>query len=266
MNSFVFFAFFAFKPRFYHLMVAESRGSWRVCGKKWHSQVALWSLGDSFSSSKCYNQTHIILVKTMKLIGSTTSPYVRKVRIVLAEKKLEYTFLLENVWASDTTIQESNPLGKVPCLLMEDGGAMFDSRVIVEYLDTLTPVGKLIPALGRERAEVKCWEALADGVLDAAILVRLEKTLRPAEQQSDEWIERQMAKVHAGLKAMSSGLGDTPFCSGNHMTLADISVVCAVEWLSFRFPEIDWRSEYPNLAKLADKLAERPSFKDTIPA
>jgi len=201
----------------------------------------------------------------MKLIGSTTSPYVRKVRIVLAEKKLDYAFLLENVWASDTTIQESNPLGKVPCLLMEDGGAMFDSRVIVEYLDTLTPVGKLIPALGRERAEVKCWEALADGVVDAAILVRLEKTLRPEVQQSAEWVERQMSKVNAGLKAMSTGLGETAFCSGNHMTLADISVVCALEWLSFRFPDIDWRTDYPNLGKLFDKLSERQSFKDTVP-
>src|SRR5690348_15276195 len=100
----------------------------------------------------------------MKLIGSIASPYVRKVRIVMAEKKLDYEFVLENVWAADSNIQQSNPLGKVPCLIMEDGGAMFDSRVIVEYLDTLTPVCKLIAAQGRERAEVKCWEALADGI------------------------------------------------------------------------------------------------------
>ena len=102
----------------------------------------------------------------MKLIGSIASPYVRKVRIVMAEKKLDYGFSVEDVWSADTTIMQSNPLGKVPCLVMEDGGAMFDSRVIVEYLDTLTPVGKLIPPNGRERAEVKCWEALADGVLE----------------------------------------------------------------------------------------------------
>ncbi|MFZ6743052.1 glutathione S-transferase [Undibacterium sp. JH2W] len=201
----------------------------------------------------------------MKLIGSITSPFVRKVRVVMAEKKLDYVFIQENVWAADTTIQQSNPLGKVPCLLMEDGGAMFDSRVIVEYIDTLTPVGKLIPAQGRERVEVKCWEALADGIMDAAILVRLEKTLRPAEQQSQEWIDRQMSKVHAGLKSMSSGLGDTAYCTGTHLTLADISVGCALAWLSFRFPEIDWRGDYPNLAKLLDKLSERASFKDTVP-
>lgn len=201
----------------------------------------------------------------MKLIGSLASAYVRKVRVVMAEKKLDYELVLENVWAPETTILQSNPLGKVPCLIMEDGGAMFDSRVIVEYLDTLTPVGKLIPPNGRERAEVKCWEALADGVLDAAVLVRLERTLRPDAQQSQEWINRQMDKVRAGLKAMSSGLKDTPFCAGNHYTLADVAVGCALGWLVFRFPEIDWRNDHPNLSKLFDKLSERPSFKDTVP-
>ncbi len=201
----------------------------------------------------------------MKLIGSLASPYVRKVRIVMAEKKLDYELTLENVWAAETTILQSNPLGKVPCLIMEDGGAMFDSRVIVEYLDTLTPVGKLIPANGRERAEVKCWEALADGVLDAAVLVRLEHTLRPAALQSKDWMARQMAKVDAGLKAMSTGLADTPFCAGTHYTLADVAVGCALGWLSFRFPEIEWRNDYSNLGKLFDKLSDRASFRDTLP-
>jgi glutathione S-transferase len=201
----------------------------------------------------------------MKLIGSLASPFVRKVRVVMAEKKLDYELSLDNVWAPDTRIQESNPLGKVPCLVMEDGGAMFDSRVIVEYLDTLTPVGKLIPPNGRERAEVKCWEALADGVLDAAVLVRLERTQRSEAQQSQDWIKRQFDKVHGGLTAMSAGLKEKPFCAGNHYSLADVAVGCALGWLSFRFPEIDWRADYSNLAKLYDKLAERQSFKDTVP-
>ena len=203
----------------------------------------------------------------MKLIGSTTSPYVRKVRIVMAEKKLDYQFLLENVWAADTKIAASNPLGKVPCLIMEGGEAVFDSRVIVEYLDTLSPVGKLIPSTGRERAEVKTWEALADGLLDAAILVRLENTFegRPLAQRSQPWIDRQMGKVDASLKAMAQGLGDKAFCSGIHLSLSDIAVGCALGWLEFRFPEIGWRAEYPNLAKLMDKLALRPSFADTVP-
>jgi glutathione S-transferase len=201
----------------------------------------------------------------MKLIGSTASPFVRKVRVVMAEKKLDYDFELENVWTAETKIHLSNPLGKVPCLIMEDGSSMYDSRVIVEYIDTLTPVCKLLPPNGRDRSDIKVWEALADGVLDAAVLVRLEKTLRPPEQQSAAWIERQMGKVHAGLAVLSANLGESPFCKGNHYTLADVAVGCALGWIAFRFPEIDWRTDYPNLAKLFDKLSERQSFKDTVP-
>lgn len=204
----------------------------------------------------------------MKLIGSTTSPYVRKVRIVMAEKKLDYQFVIENVWADDTTISTSNPLGKVPCLVMEGGEAVFDSRVIVEYLDTLSPVCKLIPAQGRERAEVKTWEALADGLMDAGLLARMEKVWahRPPEQQCQAWIDRQMGKITESLKAMSQGLGDKPFCSGIHLSLSDIAVGCALGWLEFRFPEVPWRTEHPNLARLMDKLMQRPSFADTRPA
>ena len=203
----------------------------------------------------------------MKLIGAITSPYVRKVRIVMAEKKLDYQFVQEDVWSADTTIGTSNPLGKVPCLVMEGGEAVFDSRVIVEYLDTLSPVGKLIPPSGRERAEVKTWEALADGLLDAAILARLEATWagRTAEQRSQAWIDRQMDKIHAALKAMGRGLGDKPFCSGIHLSLSDIAVGCALGYLDFRFPVIDWRTEHPNLAKLAEKLNQRQSFIDSKP-
>jgi glutathione S-transferase len=183
----------------------------------------------------------------------------------MAEKKLDYAFVLEDPWSADTRIAESNPIGKVPCLIMEDGGAMFDSRVIVEYLDTMTPVCKLIPPNGRERAEVKCWEALADGVIDAGVLLRLEKTQRPEAKQSNEWMERQTQKVHAGLKAMSAGLKEKPFCAGTHYSLADVAVGCALGWLTFRFPDIAWRDDYANLAKLFDKLSERPSFRDTVP-
>ncbi|MEO7642440.1 MAG: glutathione S-transferase C-terminal domain-containing protein [Ramlibacter sp.] len=204
----------------------------------------------------------------MKLIGATTSPYVRKVRIVMAEKKLDYQFMTEDVWAAETTIGQSNPLGKVPCLVMEGGEALFDSRVIVEYLDTLSPVGKLIPAVGRERAEVKTWEALADGVLDALILARLENNWagRAKAQRSQAWVDRQLGKVHASLKAMSQGLGDKPFCAGIYLSLGDIAVGCALGYLDFRFADIDWRSGYPNLARLHEKLAQRQSFVETKPA
>jgi glutathione S-transferase len=203
----------------------------------------------------------------MKLIGSLASPYVRKVRVVMAEKKLDYQLVLEDVWATESAITEANPLGKVPCLVMDGGEAVFDSRVIVEYLDMLSPVGKLIPASGRERIEVRTWEALADGLVDAAILARLEAHWagRTSEQRSSAWIDRQMAKVHASLGAMSTGLGERPWCAGSQFTLADIAVGCALGWLEFRFPHIGWRQDRPNLARLLDKLALRPSFADTAP-
>ena len=192
----------------------------------------------------------------MKLIGSLTSPYVRKVRIVMAEKKLDYQLELEDVWANDA-ILKSNPLGKVPCLVMDGAEAVFDSRVIVEYVDTLSPVGRLIPERGRERTEVRTWEALGDGVIEAAILARLERTWsgRTETQRSEAWVSRQMVKVHASLGAMSQGLADKPWCTGIHFSLADIAVGCALGYLDFRFPDIAWRDRYPNLAKLSAKLA-----------
>ena len=202
----------------------------------------------------------------MKLIGATGSPYVRKVRVVLAEKKFDYRFEEEDVWSRDD-ILASNPLGKVPCLVMEGGEAVFDSRVIVEYLDARSPLARLIPEPNRERTEVRTWEALADGVCDALVAARLEATWkgRTDEQRSQAWIARQMTKVDATLEAMAEGLGDKPWCSGIHMTLADIAVGCALGYLVFRFPQIEWRSRYPNLARLADRLNARQSFIDTMP-
>ena len=202
----------------------------------------------------------------MKLIGSHTSPYVRKVRIVMAEKKLDYQHEPEDVWANDR-VDKSNPLGKVPCLVLSGGEAIFDSRVIVEYLDTRSPVSRLIPEGSRERIEVRTWEALADGILDAAILARLEQTWpgRTAEQRSQAWVDRQLHKVNVSVAAISTGLADKPWCSGIHLSLADIAVGCALGYLDFRFPQIDWRSPHPNLAKLSDKLATRQSFIETLP-
>ncbi len=203
----------------------------------------------------------------MKLIGSTTSPYVRKVRIVMAEKKLDYQFVIEDVWSADTHISASNPLGKVPCLVMEGGEALFDSRVIVEYVDTLSPVGKLIPGSGRERAEVKTWEALADGLLDAALLARMEATWpgRKESERSPAWIDRQLQKIDRSLSAMDLALAERSHCVGIHLSLADIAVGVAVAYLDFRFPHIDWRGQHPNLGALYERLSQRQSFKDTVP-
>jgi glutathione S-transferase len=203
----------------------------------------------------------------MRLIGSLTSPYVRKVRIVLAEKKLDYKFELDDPWSADNVVSDANPLGKVPCLVMEGGEAVFDSRVIVEYVDTLSPVGRLIPEKGRERAEVRTWEALADGLMDAAILARMEATWagRSDAERSTAWIQRQLGKVEACTAAMARALGERPWCVGTHLSLADIATACALSYLDFRFPELAWREAHPVLVKLVDKLAQRQSFVDTRP-
>lgn len=202
----------------------------------------------------------------MKLLGSNTSPYVRKVRVVMAEKKIDAQYELVDVNAPDSAIKLSNPLGKVPCLIMDDGGAVFDSRVIVEYLDNLTPVHRLIPPNGRSRVEVRTWESLADGLLDAALLVRAEQTQRTEGQRSPAVIARQMGKIESALAAMSSGLGDKPWCADGRYSLADIAVGCALGYLDFRFSQFGWRAQFSNLAAHADKLFARQSFIDTRPA
>ena len=128
-------------------------------------------------------------------------------------------------------------------------------------------MGKLIPSTGRERVEVKTWEALADGLLDASILARLEATWagRSDAQRSSAWIDRQMGKVTQSLQAMEMGMGEKAYCSGIHMSLSDIAVVCALGYLDFRFPQVDWREDHPRLVKLHDKMAQRQSFIDTRP-
>lgn len=201
----------------------------------------------------------------MKLIGSFGSPYVRKVRIVMAEKRLIYDWLAEDVWATDTTIQQSNPLGKVPCLLRDDGTALYDSRVICQYLDLQPPAHVLIPDPADRRIEVLRWEALADGVLDAGVLIRLEQTQRDVAQRSEKWVTRQRGKVEQGLAVIAQELADRDWCVGGGLTLADIAVGAALGWLQFRLPEIAWRDSHPELGRYYDALMNRKSFRDTSP-
>ena len=200
----------------------------------------------------------------MKLVTSLTSPFGRKARIVLLEKKIAFRLQVENPWLPDTPVPSFNPLGKVPVLVLEDGISVFDSRVIAEYLDHLTPVAHLIPTDPKRRMIVRGVEALADGVTDAAVLVFLEKK-RPPEQQSADWLALQNKTQFSGLEALSEALGEKPWFLGNSMTLADVACGCMLGYLDFRFSEIDWRSAHLNLAKLADKLATRPSFVETVP-
>jgi glutathione S-transferase len=200
----------------------------------------------------------------MKLLGVHPSPFTRKVRIVLAEKKIEYDFVIARPTDEHSPVPAHNPLGKVPVLVLEDESAVYDSRVIVEFLDNVSPFGRLIPPENRERIEVRRWEALADGVLDAAVLARYENQRKESER-SAAWTERQMGKVHAGTAEMARALGDKPYCAGNNYTLADIAVGVCLGYLDFRFPQLGWRDRHPNLVRLEAKLAERASFVDTVP-
>lgn len=200
----------------------------------------------------------------MKLIGTTTSPFVRKARIVLAEKKIEYDFVIESPWTADSSVPTVNPLGKVPVLVLDDETVLFDSRVIVEYLDSMTPNNRLLPSPNRERIEVKRWEALADGLCEAAVQAFLEAK-RPETERSADWIKRQHDKIERSLAFMAQQLGDDAHCMGTHFSLADIACGMALGYLDFRFAQIDWRTQYPKLARLAEKLGQRPAFADTLP-
>src|SRR5688500_7023365 len=200
----------------------------------------------------------------LKLIYSPLSPYARKVRIVLAEKKIECQSQEMSPWTPDTDVPSFNPLGKIPVLMLDDDIALYDSRVIVEYLDNVSPVSRLIPEPARQRIVVRRWEALADGMCDAASAIVVERR-RPAQQQSAESIERQQRKLAAGLAEMGRELGDRTWCNGEAYSLADIATGCMLGYLDLRHPDVDWRSGYPNLARHAEKLGRRASFADTVP-
>ncbi len=203
---------------------------------------------------------------TMKLLSSPASPFARKVRIVLAEKRMECDIERVDVQPADNPVNAHNPLGKIPTLLLDDGTALYDSRVIVEFLDNASPIARLIPEDKRERVAVRRWEALADGVLDAGLLVRYE-SLRPAGEQSAAWSGKQAARMHRDLARLQADLGDKPWCQGDRYTLADIALGCCLGWLGFRRPGgVDWHAEYPGLARHYAKLLERPAFADTVPA
>ena len=201
----------------------------------------------------------------MKLLGSLLSPYTRKVRIALAEKRIECELEMVDVAPVDNPVNRHNPLGKIPALVLDDGTPLYDSRVIVEFLDNVSPFSRLIPDDNRDRVQVRRWEALADGVLDAGLLVRYE-SLREAGEQSKAWSDKQLARMHRGMAQMASDLNGRSWCHGDRYSLADIALGCCLGWLDFRRPAgLDWHAEYPSLTKHYAKLMERPSFADSAP-
>ena len=201
----------------------------------------------------------------MKLLASLASPYTRKVRVVLAEKKIECEIELVDVQPTDNPVNPHNPLGKIPTLVLDDDTALYDSRVIVEFLDSVSPISRLFPAGIRDRVQVRRWEALADGVVDAGILVRAE-SLREPNEQSAAWRDKQVARMHRGMARLAADLEGHPWCHGDRYSLADIALGCCAGWLDFRKPRgVDWLGEYPALGRHYQKLMERAAFADTVP-
>ena len=200
----------------------------------------------------------------MRLLGAS-GPYVRKVRIALAEKRLAFELVEQSPYVADSPIAELNPLGKMPVLVTDDGTALYDSRVIVEYVDTLSPVNRLLPDAGMPRVAIKRWEALADGVCDALVALVTERK-RPATPEGDAWIGRQREKIERGVGEIARELGTKPWCGGERFSLADIATGCALFHLDLRLPDFLWRARHPDLAALAARLAARPSFVETAPA
>jgi glutathione S-transferase len=202
----------------------------------------------------------------MKLLGSDTSPYTRKVRLVLLEKGLPHTYVVAPPREPGSPVPQFNPLGRVPTLLLDDGTVVFDSQVVCEYLDTLEDRPVLIPredALARMR--VRRWEALADGIMDSAVVIRLE-SLRPADRQDPPTLTLHQNAISRALAHAELQLGARAWCEGNGLTLADLALVSALLYLDLRLPDLDWRGRHPGLAAWAKPIMARDSVRATISA
>jgi glutathione S-transferase len=202
----------------------------------------------------------------MKLLGSFTSPFVRKVRVQLLEKAVPFEFVSEDVWSADTSIQTLNPLGKVPSLVLNNGTVVYDSAVITETIEALFSSNPLIPSDAHERCDVRVLEAVGDGISEAAVSMLLEARFHEGEKMSQPWIDRQIGKlmvstamVEKRLQASGSGFVRKEF------SLADISIGSGLLYTEFRFPQVPWRAEYPEVSAYIDRLLARESFAKTEP-
>lgn len=200
----------------------------------------------------------------MKLLGSHTSPYARKVRLVLLEKNIPHEFINDPPREPGSLSARVNPLARIPALILDDETCVFDSPVIAEYADTLNDNAIMIPRDdARARMRVRRWEALADGMVDSAVVVRTER-IRPQEKQEESNIQRNNDAISHALEFAASQLGDNEWCEGATITLADLALVSALMYLDLRQPERDWRSQHPNLAQWFARMSERQSVKTSI--
>ena len=195
----------------------------------------------------------------MKLLGSSRSPYVQKCRIMLVEKGLAFDY--EEVAPTHEEVVGGNPLGKIPTLIRDDGRGLYDSSVIVDYVDGLGGVPTLIPADFESRIEVRRWEALGDGLMDAIVAISHENRAPAEQRKGPDYIARFQRKIDAGVTAMEQDLGAKPFCFGTTLTLADVACASALIYLDRVMPDLNWREKHPTLAQHFAKLQERPSLK-----
>jgi glutathione S-transferase len=200
----------------------------------------------------------------MKLLYSLTSPYARKVRVAAIEKRIEVDMQAVVLADPDCPVVNHNPLGKIPVLILDDGESLFDSRVIVEFLDNRTPLAKLIPQENSAKIWVRRWEALADGVCDAAVAA-MQEARRAENLRDPAVIEKQMGKVQRGLTQLNAELGESKWCVDDTFSLADVALGCMLGWLDLRYQDLDWREAYPNLARHFEEMMKRPSFSETAP-
>jgi glutathione S-transferase len=199
-----------------------------------------------------------------KLISATPSPYARKVRIQLAEKKIPFELITEVPWDNDTATPQFNPLEKLPVLICDSGETVYESRFVNEWVEIQHPEPPLMPKDKESLLLAKRFEILADGVCDACVLVFWERA-RPEGARSKEWTARQLRKRDGGLKEISRLVGDNAYCVNGQFSIADIAVGSLLGWLNVRMSEFNWRDPFPNLARLQDRLEQRPSFANTVP-
>ena len=200
----------------------------------------------------------------MKLLGTNTSPYVRKARLVLLEKNIPHTYLVDAPREPGSQVARANPLGRIPALILDDETCVFDSPVIAEYADTLNDTPILIPrANALERMRVKRWEALADGIMDSAVVVRNE-TIRAADKQDPDTIARHNDAIGRALAHAAGQLGERAWCEGDALTLADLALVSALIYLNLRQAERDWRGAHPNLAAWFERVSQRASVRASL--
>lgn len=199
----------------------------------------------------------------MKLIGSYTSPFVRKISILLLEKGIEFEFVNEQPYSAESGVAQYNPLGKVPALVTDEGECWFDSPIIAQYVELLGVAPQMLPADPKAALAVKQTEALADGIMDAA-LASVREQARPAAQQSETELLRQREKISRSLDMCEQLLREGKI-RHEDVNLATIAIACAIGYLNFRRVSPGWCVERPLLVKLAETLFQRESFARTEP-